>query len=128
MPDSFTRKVARLYGILWILADLVNAWKFFQAVATKENPYERAAYAGVGLVIIPVVFYCAFQLLALTKRIPLSLNILLVVSFLPIPLHGFVPLEILAWVVLGLLPSRWLIKSFSSKSRSRAVAASGTQI
>lgn len=112
-PGPVVRNLARAYGGLWIVADMVNLWKVLASVMTIQNPYQRAGSVMVGLIVVPLVFYYALQVVALRLRIRRSLNILLVASFLPVLIRGIVLEELVLWVVLSLLPNRALASAFS---------------
>jgi hypothetical protein len=116
------RGLARLFGILWIIANLVNLWKVVSAAMTTEDPYERAGYIGAGLVLVPLIFYCTFQIVALSTKIVLCLKILLVISLLAVLARGIIPLELVAWMLFELLPSKMLINSFSRNKLPHPVA------
>jgi hypothetical protein len=109
------RNVARVLGILWIAANLANLWKVLSAAVNVHSPYERLGYVGLGLIVVPLIFYCAFQVVALTTRIVRCLKILLAISFLSVLARGIIPLELGAWIIFELVPSKMLINAFSHK-------------
>ena len=114
-PTALARRMARLFGGLWVAANIVNFWRILSGVTAIENPYQRAGYVGFGLVTVPLVFYCAFHIVALTTRLVRCLKILLVVSGLVVLMRGLVPLEIAGWIVFELAPTKLLLKAFSSE-------------
>jgi hypothetical protein len=109
------RNVARLLGILWIAANLANLWKLLSAIVSIQNPYERVGYVGLGLIVVPLVFYCALQVVALTTRTVRCLKILLAISFLSVLARGIIPLELGAWIILVLVPSKVLMSALLQK-------------
>jgi hypothetical protein len=112
-PTPLAKTMARTFGILWIAANLVNGWRIVSAIAPTDNPYEEVGYVGFGSVVVLLIFYCTFHIVALTPRIVLCLKILLVVSAMPVLLHGIIPLEVAGWVVFELIPTQLLLKAFS---------------
>ena len=47
-------------------------------------PYVRVGYAGFGLVVVVLIFYCAFPVVALTTNVVLCLRMFIAVSLLPV--------------------------------------------
>jgi hypothetical protein len=105
--------MARLFGALWVAANIVNVWRILSGVTTIENPYQRAGYIGFGMAAAAVIFYCTFHIVALTTRLVRCLKILLVVSALVVLVRGLIPLEIVVWVVVELVPTKLLLKAFT---------------
>jgi hypothetical protein len=106
--------LARVFGGLWILASILNCWKVLIAVANNPNPSERVGWVIGGLVLVPAIFYCAYQVVAISSRIATSLKILMAISFLPVLMHGIIPLELGTWFFLDVVPSMLLIRTFSA--------------
>ena len=69
-----------------------------------------------------MIFYCAYQVVAVTGKITVSLKILLAISFLPVLMRGVILLELAAWFLLVVLPTISLVRAFSKPK------ISGTQI
>jgi hypothetical protein len=121
MPNGtslLARNFARAYGALWLIANCVNTWKVFSAIVRIHDPMERLGYLGFGVILVILIFYSAFQVLALKPKIRRHIKILLAISFVPVVARGVIPSELAIWVLLALLPTLLLLHLFKTKTAS----------
>jgi hypothetical protein len=95
------------------------------AIVSIQDPMERLGYVAVQAILVIVIFYSAVQVIALKPLIRRHLKILMFVSLLPVLAKGIVPLELMAWIFLALVPSMMLLKLFKPSTETVPATASG---